>query len=1258
MTTAESIEGITDAGKFEILATRVLRIEDEDCRFLEHLGENATGKTISSSLDAFCLIPGSKPPRFVMAAFTTAAPKKLKRKWLFDHRQASRTQKATAKDDGDLVKAARHAEALRKDHSDAEFVVHLCTNRCLRDDKLRSEVYKKAEEFRLTPVFLEQSRIRDCLDMKPEGQWLRKEHLGIQAELLSLSLLKSLSVKSLQGYSQEFFITPPNLKFVTTAIQRALGESIRREGRAVHIVSGASGSGKSVASYQVLREHIESGGIGLWIPGEIAARASSFEEAVETTLHSLYPTIQNGAGAVALGLATPQHALLLVVDDVNRGGDPTTTMRKLVPWARPLPSTEENDTLPSRWSVIIPVWDVFWAPLDPMYRSSTWLSRIPLSRMSENEALQCLQCALGAQAGAFLEAQLHQLVETLGYDPILIAMFGELFRNSATGNVDTLAHEVMKRFISSARAEAASSGSYIEADYQEALLALARSMLQHRELYPLWSDVTRWLTDQQAAVVRRLVALGKICRVTERSVEPRFEFRHDRILEYYLASALGAMLEAPSEHVSVLSDPFYATFLGRAIATTGAYKHAVSWVRTHSPLALIAAIRFLTPENNATSTTIVKTAREWLTEAARDPATPPTLLYESYRLLAETDSPFVIEITESLDRNWYLCHARLANGDAMAGARAFADRSNFRPATNAPYLDHLLERALRHHRHALISGCQQMLERADLQEAERIGALTLAGFIGADELANSIRVAWDSTRNKHNILLAALWAGVRCGEWSPSTLLDSMVTVWSSLPDEHPNASLSNRERVADQLRFAVRRGISTSVLCYLVDIATRNKALRSLIAYMLKQVNHPVAVRYLVMLAAEAENRAEREGNTSLWSLILQHDWDATRNLGYRLSGDALNAIRALWESPVSEGSLKKTAFAFWVNATDDSDALRAIPPEHPQFKDALRRRTLLGDFTAIPYVKAILGSDTHWFYVIAHTWCAEFWHITDQALLTLREQTPTDFSGGQTNGHYILANLLRDIPGEEAEKLLVKHWDHLWYSKHFVQVALYLSTEQCTALANMALQKWPPHIDAFEHLGMFFGFSTLGLSDRLSLAQLETLQPYLKQLDIHTMMQMAEFCVRHGYREWADRYLRPELDRRRAELEQQSKDRDFLESMARHHFPTDTDLLKELDWIEQQQHPEGHIRYIGQWCKEFERRQDDPSRSRRLLEQWLAQSPSVARLKIVGNAVLRNGSRQDLQLLTKYHIEGSQEQLERLRADVRFAVMRRSLN
>jgi hypothetical protein len=117
----------------------------------------------------------------------------------------------------------------------------------------------------------------------------------------------------------------------------------------------------------------------------------------------------------------------------------------------------------------------------------------------------------------------------------------------------------------------------------------------------------------------------------------------------------------------------------------------------------------------------------------------------------------------------------------------------------------------------------------------------------------------------------------------------------------------------------------------------------------------------------------------------------------------------------------VEEISLYFWVNATNDLDALRAISPEHPQFKDVLWGRALLYDITAVPNVQSILGSDKRWFYVVARIWCAEFTDITDQALLALREQTPTDFSGGQANGHYMLANLRGDIPAEDAEKLLV---------------------------------------------------------------------------------------------------------------------------------------------------------------------------------------------------------------------------------------------
>lgn len=134
MTTAEALEGMTDPGQFEILATRVLRAIDSDCEAVAHAGVNAQGKTIPNPIDGFCLVPGSDPPRYIMAAFTLAAASGLIEKWLFDHTTHIPTARRkgplpTAADDGDLIKAGREAVAIRANRSTARFVVWLCTNR-------------------------------------------------------------------------------------------------------------------------------------------------------------------------------------------------------------------------------------------------------------------------------------------------------------------------------------------------------------------------------------------------------------------------------------------------------------------------------------------------------------------------------------------------------------------------------------------------------------------------------------------------------------------------------------------------------------------------------------------------------------------------------------------------------------------------------------------------------------------------------------------------------------------------------------------------------------------------------------------------------------------------------------------------------------------------------------------------------------------------------------------------------------------------
>ncbi|HUL01151.1 MAG TPA: hypothetical protein VLX29_09875, partial [Nitrospirota bacterium] len=704
MTTAEAIEGIADAGKFEILATRALRISDEDCRLLDHMGVNALGKTIANPIDSFCRVPGTDPPRFVMAAFTTDKAESLERKWIFDHSAAPHAKKATAADDGDLIKANRRADLLRNDHPGALFVVHLCTNK-QPDDQVMMTVIKKGQELGLDVRFLTRSRLRDLLDVSPDGQWLRKEHLGIQAERLSSPLLRELSAKSLYQYGREFLITPPGV-FVTTTSERALAKSIVPS-RSIYIMTGTSGSGKSVSCYQVLRRHLDQGGVGLWIPGELAARATSFEEAIDLTLRSLHPTLEPASATVTLGLVSASQRLVVVVDDINRGGRPAESLRKILAWGH-ISNNRGNSV--SSFAILVPAWDLFWSPLDKQFSSASWLARIPINKMEEVESLACLDAALGPRLLRFSEADRRKIVEALGHDPILIALYASSVADHEQLHSTGLAIEVIDRYVQTTEAEAATMDGYLQDEYDLALSHLAARMLNQRDLYPRWDAVQELLPADEVHAIRELARLGKICQVTGRGGQNRFEFRHDRILEHFLVRALQALLSNVESNANVLTDPFYASFIGRAVALSQPSDELLGWIQKHNPLALISSLRFLSALPNHTADRLAAAAKHWLEAVSMNRCTPPVVLYEAYWRLEETDTPYLLDVTQSLSRHRLLARARLANGDAAAGVVEFSDSQWFAPSVNDRGLDAVLSRAIHRHKQSLTTACVEMLQ--------------------------------------------------------------------------------------------------------------------------------------------------------------------------------------------------------------------------------------------------------------------------------------------------------------------------------------------------------------------------------------------------------------------------------------------------------------------------------------------------------------------------------------------------------------------
>jgi hypothetical protein len=152
-----------------------------------------------------------------------------------------------------------------------------------------------------------------------------------------------------------------------------------------------------------------------------------------------------------------------------------------------------------------------------------------------------------------------------------------------------------------------------------------------------------------------------------------------------------------------------------------------------------------------------------------------------------------------------------------------------------------------------------------------------------------------------------------------------------------------------------------------------------------------------------------------------------------------------------------------------------------------------------------------------------------------------------------------------------------------------------------------------------------------------------------------MIDFCHRHGYRAWAHSCLLPEVNRRSLEIERdENQESAYLKNVKRFYFPSDDELTDDLNAMER---PQGWM-LVASWCEKFELRQDDANRWRKILERWLAQSPSIVQLQIAGLIVCKLGTRKDLELITRYDIEGPPGALEQIIANVTYIVKQRSFN
>ncbi len=1214
---------MSDAGAFEVLATRVLRQTDTDYARIEHLGVNADGKTVKNPLDGFCRVPGVNPSRYVMAAFSTDVITKIERKLLFDHTK-SKGKKYKDADDGDLVKAARAASQLREQDEGAEFIFTFCTNKQPNAEVMQAG-YTAGKTVGIEVRFLARSSIRDHLDSTPGGQWLRKKHLGIEADTLSFPLLRELALKSIEEYSYELFCS--GIDIVETVTTRRVAALSAQNRPSINVLIGASGSGKSVASFKALTDVIEEGGIALWLPAEVTLNSLSLDMAITNSLRALCPTLGADAGRDSVTLTANQNVpFLIVVDDVNRTSNATQVVQKLIAWHKRMASgesakdsTKRNCRVPH---LIIPIWNHYWSSIASRYRSDGMVGEITAQVMTSHEAVDCLRTCSSQQ---FDQRTAFDVVKRLEYDPILIGLWGQLYGDAPAKQVDTDANSLIKEYIHRSIEEDSANSGLLAADIRMALEKLASKMLDERELYPMWSHITEWLSDSQVNSVRRLCVSGRVCRVIHRNNVDRFEFRHDRLLETVIAKPLIACLSNVENNRDIVSDPFFTDSIARAVVASGDSANLVNKLRDCAPLAVLRVLHHTMKPDTPLVNAAVAIAEEWLINATTNDTTPSEIVFAASRILEELQSPLVLAVTDEIKDDHKFSGARLVNGDVISG-KFFVASKSFYPSSRAQFIEDAVARACRLHHDRLCEELAADLNNGCHSESELHAALILAGYLGESSLAEPILNAWKRDQ-KNQCLLEALWASIRCSA-SPEVTLSPMLDSWATLSDEKDKFGSSERNQLLTNLKFCMNHGVNEQVIKFLVYRAEHDDRLSSCIAGLLKQIDHPIAVSFVATQIASIDKKIDGTDRFNLWGFHCKDDWDPLRRLGNRLSDASRNAILSLWNE-CEEGLMKTSFLHTWIATTDSVEELSSLPNEYATSRTVLWRRASLGDMSIIDLVIKRVENDSHWWQVIPSIWSDRFIVPLDRALWALGKMTPTDFSDGTSNEHYFLSSVLRDIPLEVAKKQLLKHWESLKFSSRFLQAALYIGGKSLLIAAEEVINNSPSDWKPFEHIGSMFGFKTVGLQDLLTGKHIDALIPYVAHLSDMDLMDIAEWLIDHGRKMDSRDLLLPEINRR-VEEQRSEGENSYIIRASQVHFPTDADLADQLSEIE------GDKRIsVWYWCRKATERGDSHERVRSVLRAWFMEQPSLKRLQIIGKIILELGNREDVENLKNYQAE-----------------------
>ena len=414
--TIQALASITDEGLFERVATTILREANPLYESLVQTGVNVDGKTVKAPLDGICFVPGARPPHLIAVHHTTAARNALKRKWLHDPDAATPSDKSkkSSTPSGDFIKTAKIVAEKRKEIPGLRSTLVLTTNQEPSEEVI-SEVEIAGHAHDIEIDLWSRSRLAHFLDNYPVGHWIRRQFLQIEQELLSPELLHELSLESLK------INHPPDdaKAWIPRALDETLASSFHRD---VTFVVAGTGQGKSVACYRRLASHVQAGGFGLVLSHDDIASATTLDQAIANALRQLHPALASGE-ETALSICSPEHPLLLIIEDINRADRTQFLAEKIANWSRAQVEAEDKSNWKTKWHLLCPLWPEMLTLLRDQVRKRIESLLVFAGGFSEDEGRDAVIARAQLAGNELSSLNALSISQSLGHDPLLIALY-------------------------------------------------------------------------------------------------------------------------------------------------------------------------------------------------------------------------------------------------------------------------------------------------------------------------------------------------------------------------------------------------------------------------------------------------------------------------------------------------------------------------------------------------------------------------------------------------------------------------------------------------------------------------------------------------------------------------------------------------------------------------------------------------------------------------------------------------------------------